>query len=97
MAKEIHVKCWPENFNNWIGRRKSFEIRLNDRDYQTGDTLFQHEWDPNTQAFTGRVGVGPVGYVLRGFKGLVNGWVGIECPFLKMVIKPKQEGDIYEH
>jgi hypothetical protein len=95
MAKEIHVKCWPIHFNLWISRRKSFEIRWNDRNYQTGDTLIQHEWDPETKAYTGRVGVGTIGYVLRDRKGLVSGWVGIECPFLKMVIKPKQEGDSY--
>ena len=96
--KEIHVKTHIHWFCMWISRRKSFEIRKNDRDYQTGDKIIQYEVDPETKRPTGRVGVGNVGYVLhqRDFpNGLQPGYVVIEAPFEKMVIKPKPDNDPY--
>jgi len=33
------LKCWPEYYEQVASGRKSFEIRVNDRDYQVGDTV----------------------------------------------------------
>jgi hypothetical protein len=89
------VKTYPEFFNQWVHRNKSFEIRKDDRDYQEGDTIIQHEYLPGSKEFTGRVGLGRVVYVLRGFSGLTRGFCAIECPFEKMVVRPsKHEDDI---
>ena len=90
-----HVKTYPEFFKQWIHRNKSFEIRKDDRDYQAGDTIIQHEYLPAPKAFTGRVGIGKVVYVLRDFAGLARGFCALECPLEKMVINPsKHEEDI---
>ena len=52
--KQHDLKCWPEFFElAWQGL-KHFEIRLNDRDYQVGDTLVLREWSKTTQSYTGR-------------------------------------------
>lgn len=41
-----HLKCWPVYFDRLQDGTKTFEIRFNDRDYQTGDYLDIQEWKP---------------------------------------------------
>jgi hypothetical protein len=33
------LKCWPEMFDAVAEGRKTFDVRKNDRGYQTGDRL----------------------------------------------------------
>lgn len=40
------LKCWPEFFRPLCQGIKTFEVRLNDRNYQVGDTLQLWEWKP---------------------------------------------------
>lgn len=46
------VKILPSFYNAVIEGRKPFEIRLNDRNYQWGDTVNLREWENG--AYTGR-------------------------------------------
>lgn len=88
-APHHHVlKTHPEFFREWIGRRKDFEIRRDDREpkFMAGDTVEQQEFDPATSKFSGRVGIGRIGYVLRGFQGLAKGFCALQCPFEKMKV-----------
>lgn len=49
----VHIlKCWPEYFQAVKSGAKTFEIRKNDRDYQVGDWLDLHEYDPKTNSCT---------------------------------------------
>jgi hypothetical protein len=52
-----HVKSTPEFFSAvWCGL-KTAELRNNDRDYEVGDELIQHEWSPpegDNTGYTGR-------------------------------------------
>jgi hypothetical protein len=51
---EVHeVKVLHEFFQAAIDGRKPYSIRLNDRNYQIGDTLFKREWSQET-GYTGR-------------------------------------------
>jgi hypothetical protein len=52
-TRKHYLKTWPEYFEAVRKRKKRFEIRLNDRDYRTGDILILQEFDPNKQAYTG--------------------------------------------
>lgn len=60
------LKTWPAYFGLLATREKTFEIRRNDRDYQTGDTIIAQEWDFNEQAYTGRELHYRVGFVATG-------------------------------
>ena len=49
-----YLKTWPEPFNLSLGGLKPFEIRVDDRGYEVGDTLCLKEWEPYSRAYTGR-------------------------------------------
>ena len=70
------LKCWPSQFSLIGERRKLFELRINDRDFQEGDSVELVEWDPESK-YTGRRILCKVGYVLREpseFPGLIPGY-----------------------
>lgn len=49
----IHeLKTWPEFFSELQAGRKTFEVRLNDRDFRVGDVLALREFDHTKDAFT---------------------------------------------
>lgn len=63
--KTIHIKIAPKYFDDVNSGRKPFECRVNDRDYQVGDTLVMREWLPGVE-YTGREIVRRITYVLPG-------------------------------
>jgi len=52
------LKIWPEHYEAVTepdpARRKTCEIRQNDRDYCVGDILELREYSPDTVVYTGR-------------------------------------------
>ena len=58
------VKSWPHLFEATLSGRKVHEVRrLTDRDYQVGDTLRLQEFDPVTEAYSGRELVVRITYI----------------------------------
>lgn len=66
----IHkLKIWPQYYEPVRAGSKTFEYRLNDRNFQNGDTVELHEWNPDHPnmlggGYTGRTITFDVGYVL---------------------------------
>jgi len=55
MTGKRHVlKTWINPFQAMWDGRKLFELRKNDRDFQVGDVLELHEYDPVTTNYSGR-------------------------------------------
>ncbi len=70
----IHrIKSEGHQFEAAQDGRKRFEYRLNDRDYQVGDTLVLLELDQATH-LTGREFAVKVTYILEGKYDLPSGW-----------------------
>lgn len=64
------LKCWSEYFRLTWAKVKPVEIRLNDRNYQPGDTFTLCEYDPKSGKFSGRKVHGKIWHVYGGFPGL---------------------------
>ncbi len=64
----LHIlKTWPEFHRAIREKRKTFEVRVDDRNFQEGDTLRLAEFDPVTETLTPRPHeVRIVAYILRG-------------------------------
>lgn len=62
MKKHHDIKILPIYFDLVREGRKTFEMRLNDRDYKSADTVTLHEWENGE--YTGRTQKFEIGYVL---------------------------------
>jgi Domain of unknown function (DUF3850) len=71
----MHVlKCWAEPFAALLSGAKRHEIRKNDRGFREGDVLDLMEWDPEHDAFMGRMIRMRVTHISAGW-GLPDGLV----------------------
>lgn len=64
------LKIYPEHFKEVLLGLKKVEIRLNDRNYQVGDTLLLNEYNPNTRKYSGSQVTRKVDYIIRNVAGL---------------------------
>lgn len=88
----IHeLKVWPVFFDAILTGRKTFEVRRNDRGFQTLDLLLLREYNPDVmrylsgevpQRYTGRVIHARIGYLLAGY-GISDGYVVMALADLK--------------
>jgi hypothetical protein len=71
------LKVWPTYFDAIADGSKSFELRRDDRGFRAGDRLRLREWNPNSEAYTGREATCSVEYLLAGTPelGLLRGFV----------------------
>ena len=73
---KIHeLKIDPEYFNDVKTRKKRFEIRKNDRDFQIGDLLKLQEYDREKKNYTGEETIKGIGYILDNQEYLREGYV----------------------
>lgn len=63
----IHeLKIMPQYFRAVLERRKTFEVRKNDRPFTVGDGVCLREFDPLSEnGYTGRVWHGKIIYILN--------------------------------
>jgi len=73
--KNHELKIWPEYYREVARGSKTFEYRINDRDFKEGDTVELREWNPKpsiTAQFNPLTGVtfpiNEVGYTGRSLK-----------------------------
>lgn len=85
----IHaLKTLPEYFDAVIRGRKTFEIRLNDRDFHVGDYLALNEFYP-VHGYTGKSCMVQVDYILNNPDYLQPGYVALAFKPCAVGIKGK--------
>lgn len=52
--KRHDLKIWPKYFKQIADKKKTFELRKNDRMFEVGDKVFLFEYDPETKEYTGK-------------------------------------------
>ena len=78
----IHeLKTLPQYFHRVFTGEKTFEVRKNDRDFQTGDVLILQEYLPEDEIYSGQTIRASVTYILQG------GQFGIESGYCVLGIK----------
>lgn len=55
MCQVHELKTWPKPFQAIKNGELPAQLRKNDREYKQGDILRLHEWEPDTQRYTGEV------------------------------------------
>lgn len=69
----IHIiKIEPQYFKKAAADLKPWEIRVNDRDYKSGDILVLKEWDPDKKEFTGKILIRRITEVFKDLPYLPN-------------------------
>lgn len=76
---KIHrLKTWPDFFRAIEEGRKSFEIRINDRDFRVGDEVLLLEYSPARGEYLGGVIHRKITFILTGGMGLRDGYCAFE-------------------
>jgi uncharacterized protein YjbK len=76
--KHHYIKIWQEYVSDITNRKKTFEIRFNDRDYQVGDILIMAEYNRFMKSFTGYIIQCEVKYIFNNTDfGLKEGFVAM--------------------
>ena len=82
LANHIHaLKIYPEYFQLLKCEIKTFEIRLNDRNFQASQQILFKEYDPKTNSYTGELLMREISYVFYG------GEFGVEPGYVIMQLK----------
>lgn len=79
---EHDLKCWPEHYAAIERGDKTLELRLNDRNYQVGDTLHLRRYEPLISDYTGASLRVLVTHVLSGGIWLSPGYVAMSIRLL---------------
>lgn len=70
---QVHeIKLGAEFFDDVLKCKKTFEVRKDDRDYQVGDLLVLKEFKNGEE--TGRICKRCVGYILKDYNGVMDGY-----------------------
>jgi len=64
--EKVHmVKSWVGLFDSLYSGVRKFDLRVNDRDYKTGDKIHFFEYDPDKEQITGRNVERKITYIMR--------------------------------
>ena len=74
------LKIWPEYLSAIRLGLKPYEIRKNDRNYQTGDILALNEWNPRTKKYSGD-------YITIIVKSVAHECIGVKRGYCVMTIE----------
>lgn len=69
------LKTWTAFYGEVVRKRKTFEVRKNDRHYRVGDTLILQEYFPHSEKYSGASLKVPITHILEGGQfGIEHGY-----------------------
>lgn len=77
MPQKHQLKIHPENFRQLVAGERTFELRLNDRGFEPGDTVELQEFNPVTQEYSGLTVERRVNRVFTDLIGVQPGYVAL--------------------
>lgn len=84
LTSKVHcVKILPENFDNVLSKKMSFQIRKDDREYKLGDCMYLQEF---VEDYTGRSLPVKINHILKESEGLRDGYVLLNIEVLGLLI-----------
>lgn len=87
------LKTIPPYYNHIMEGRKTFDVRIDDREFCEGDKLILQEYDPKLNEYTGQEHEFYVTYVLHGDKfGIEKGYVVMSIESTKTKVIQNTEG-----
>lgn len=85
LTEIVHcVKILPENYEDVVSQKMSFQIRKCDRDYKEGDFLYLEEF---STAYTGRATPFKINHILRESDGLKEGYILLNIQLVGLLIR----------
>jgi len=85
MPFKIHeVKCIQPWFDDVWTRRKTFEVRFNDRNYEVNELLLLREYRPTSKTYTGKEILCEITYLLNHPQFVLEGFVILQINILRM-------------
>jgi Domain of unknown function (DUF3850) len=89
-AMDHDLKCRPEHFRAIEKGAKTCELRLNDRPYNVGDTLYLREWEPLENSYTGASLHVIVTHILSGGVWLSPGYIAMSIQEKKIMTRNRR-------
>lgn len=80
------LKTWPRYYDAIAAGIKTFEVRVNDRDFQPGDRVTLARYDPDSCTFDGSEMTFDVPYVMHG------GGLGVKPGYAVLSLVPVPAG-----
>ena len=85
LTETVHcVKILPENYEDVVSQKMSFQIRKCDRDYKVDDFLYLEEFDTD---YTGRAIPVKINHILRESDGLKEGYILLNIQVVGLLIR----------
>ncbi len=85
--KTHKLKTWPPHYKAVANNTKKFELRKNDRGFQTGDILVLREYLPLQRKYTGCQKRFKVTYILHSLEGFPRDELGLKHGYCIMSIR----------
>lgn len=89
MSKVHKLKILTDNFKDVVGRRMTYQLRKDDRDFSLGDILYLQEFQDGY--FTGRAQVCKVNHIVRHGEGIAKDYVLLNIKLLSAHIPVEGE------
>lgn len=85
--KTHELKTINPYFQDSYNEDKTFEVRLNDRDFKVNDKIILKEYDPKNNSFSGRKIYAVITYILEKYEAIKENYIVFSYKIIKKMSK----------